>query len=277
MDFGLFVIFVTLASIIYSAIIRVVQMKTGNQAEMQVLQAESKLLNEEYKRASERKDQRKMDEIMQKQMELFPKMNKLMMGQFKTFIPVILVFLVFTWVIGAFDPTIKDDFTVQLNDNGLGCDKLGGDLIYSGCLTLNNSNHGVWNVHALFSSSDNSINIENSTSFLFVDNSSSYVYHREKGLGLLDGFFGKTQPSFYVSTGEQTYKPGEEISIYATSSIPGNATAVLDSGTMFVVPLPVVEFKIFEAYWWFIGVAFISGFAINAIMNKFKKQEKKAV
>ncbi|MDO8554544.1 MAG: EMC3/TMCO1 family protein [Candidatus Micrarchaeota archaeon] len=273
MDYTFFLIFVTVVSMIYSFVVRVVQMKVGNQKEMQVLQAESKRLGDEYKRASENKDQKKMDESMKQQMELFPKMNGMMMGQFKSFIPILLVFFAFTFVINTLDPTTKDDFILQLSDNGLGCDKFANDLIYSGCITLNGSNYGIWNVDGKITTGDNSL-IQNSSYFSFSNSDSNRVYHRETGIGFLDGFLGKKAPSFSISTDKTNYELGDEAKVYATSSVKGNVTAVLDSGTMFAVPIPVGDVVIYEAYWWFIIFSFLFGFVVSWVMGKLDKSKK---
>ncbi len=272
MDYNFFFIFVTVLSMVYSFIVRVVQMKVGNQKEMQILQAESKRLSDEYKKAADRKDQKKMDENMKQQMELFPKMNGLMMGQFKSFVPILLVFFAFTFVINTLDPTTKDDFILQLSDNGLGCDKLANDLIYSGCYSFNNSNYGVWNVDGKITTEDNSL-IQNSSYFSFDNSDNNRVYHKETGIGFLDGFLGKKAPSFSISTDKTSYALGDEAKVYATSSVKGNVTVSLDSGTMFAVPLPVGNVVIYEAYWWFIILSFLFGFIVSWVMNKFKKNQ----
>ncbi len=273
MDYSLFLLFVTILALVYSFLVRAIQMKTGNQKEMQALQAESKRLNDDYKKAADRKDQKNMDELMKQQMELFPKMNGLMMGQFKSFIPILLVFFAFTWVINNFDPTTKDDIFVQLNDNGTSCDRMANDLIYSGCATLNGTTSGIWNVRADFVTEDKK-QLENSSYFYYIDNSSNYAYHKEKGAGFIDGVLGNVFPAFSVTTDKTSYAQSEEVNLYVKSSVKGTAVASLDSGTLFAVKVPVIGIVIYEVYWWFIIITFISGFVISWAMNKTTNKPK---
>src|SRR3989338_10266545 len=128
-------------------------------------------------------------------------------------IPVLLIFLVFTWGISFFDPTIKDDMTIELKDDGLNCDKAAGDMTYSGCFELVNSETGIWNIHAKMVSQDNPL-MENSTYFYYANNASSKINHKANGAGILDILLGKKPPSFSVYTEKQQYAKGEMLAIF---------------------------------------------------------------
>ena len=122
MESELYFYIVTLAAVIYSGLTKFIQEKMVNKKEMQDIQLESKKINDEYKEASKRNDKTKMEEIAKKQMEFFPKMSKIMLGQMKVLAVILIMFFAFTWGVTNFDPTLKDDIVVELKDDGAGCD-----------------------------------------------------------------------------------------------------------------------------------------------------------
>jgi len=267
MDLELYVIIVGVAALIYAFIARNLQFKFGNRTEMQALQKESKKLNEEMKEASKRNDQTKVNEIMKKQTELFPKMSKLMLGQFKIMFVVLIVFFAFTWGVGQFDPTVEDDNIIELNDEGHDCDEIAGDGIYTGCYKLETGSKGMWNVGVQLHSGGGIVG-ENYTYFLYEDGNPEFALRTIKG-----------EP-ISVDIEKEIYSEGEEVKIFATPSKEGKVTAVLDQGTSFFVDLPFTipllnVKRITQVYWWFIFVALISGLIISTILNRMKKGDSK--
>ncbi|MBI2079273.1 DUF106 domain-containing protein [Candidatus Micrarchaeota archaeon] len=265
MDYSFYTIMVTLASIIYSFVIREVQNRLGNQEEMKRFQEETKKLNDELKEASKRNDKSKMDEINKKQMEMFPKMSKMLFGQFKTVGVVLIVFFAFSWAVGFFDPTVKDDVTLELKDDGNNCDLAANDKIYGVCFTPT-ENEGPWITHLKIYNGGDLI-IENYDKFLV-------------GKGNLEEAFikqGKGDP-VEIEFNKKQINLNEQIEMRIQPSKGHKFEITLNSGTWFYVDLPftipILEIKrINESYWWFIFVAIISGLVISFIMGKLKKNE----
>ncbi|HID72819.1 TPA: DUF106 domain-containing protein, partial [Candidatus Micrarchaeota archaeon] len=196
MDFGLYVILVAVAAIVYAGISRFLQNKLVDRSKMEEFQKESKRLNAEYKKASERKDQAKMEEIMKQQMELFPKMNKIMMQQFKPMIIIICIFFVFTFAVNSINPMVEDDIKFVLYDDGEGCDTA-GDGIFTACVEMTNENYGKWTATAKAKENGNELGM-NETYFLYNTKSHDEI-HTEGGTG----------KQVLVSAERETYYPGE--------------------------------------------------------------------
>lgn len=261
MDLESYIIIVALAAIVYSLIARKIQYKYGKQKEMEELQKKSKMLNERYAEASKRNDKQEMEEIMKKQMEVMSRMWGMLGSQFYLFVPIIVLFIAFTWATSYLDPTTADDITIELNDDGTGCDEKDGDGIFTGCYELTDSNHGTWVVHATAYLNDNVVG-KNSTAFLVGGGSIDKVYKKKvegSALGII--------------TDKESYVPGELVKIFAVPEKGTTVTAVLDHGTAFYVDLPVtiplIEVKrITEPYWWFIFVSIITGLIISFTAGK---------
>lgn len=263
MDFTLYAAFVTIMAVIYSFAVRELQYRFGNRKETEEFQRKSKELNDQMKEASKRKDQAKIEELMKKQTELLPEMNKIMMGQFKMMIPILIIFFALTWVVSNFDQTIQDDITITLMDNGAGCDALAGDRVFSACYLPESKNYGAWAVEVKSFGQNNASIGENSTYFIYGTGDEEPYFKGPKGEPV----------SVYLS--KQRYAAGEEIAIYAKSGSAASMVAHLDNGTRFYVDLPftipIINVKrINEAYWWFIFVSIISGLVISFIMGKIK-------
>ncbi len=267
MDLDLYILVVTLSAIVYSLVIRAIQFKYVDQTKSKELQEKSKKLNEELKEASKKNDQKKVDEIMKKQMALIGEMNKVMFSSFKTMIPIIAVFLIFTGILGYFDPTVSDDIILHPKDDGSGCDTSAGDNIYSLCEPVN-GNNGEWILTA---------SILNGKDFLGNDQVVAENSHTF--------FLGEVGEKTYVkgSKGEDLqlngikdqYNNNEKLELFIPTNI-GIPKVTLNSGTWFYVDLPVAIpllniQRISEVYWWFIFVAFISGIIISMIYKKFIK------
>ena len=260
-----FTALVGVLAVTYAGIAKFLQNKLIDRSMVEGVQAKSKKLNEEFKKAKEKGNQTEMDRIMKKQMEVLPEMNKVMFAQFKPMIIIIGIFLVFTWVVGMVDPTTQDDFTVRLYNNGEGCDVTAEDGIYSGCFDLNGSNYGKWGVTV--SSFRNGVEAgSNSTFFSYNEETDDNYVENAKGEAL------------EVSTDKKHYVAGESATIFAK---PGGEvseiTATVNNGTSFRVDLPVTipilnVKRIYQPYWWFILISLIANLSLSVIIGQARKR-----
>lgn len=247
--------------------IRVLQFKFIDRKAMKVFQGESKQLSEQHKKALERNDKTGAEAIMKKQMELFPKMNKIMMGQLKLMVVIIGIFFVFTTIVGYIDPTIQDDITLELKDDGLECDEQAEDNIFSTCFDLQGKDRGVWTARAKVYNSNNII-AENSTAFIHSEGDIEGIY-LEPGTG----------EALTLSTDRPIYNIGEKVSIFASVQNANRVEITMDSGTRFFVDLPFTipilnVQRIHQPYWWFIFVSIIVGLLISIGFNIYQKIRK---
>lgn len=267
MVFEIYVIGVAVAAIIYSVITRVIQEKLMNKKETEELQAESKRLNEEYKKAKERNDKIKMDGVAKQQLDLFPKINKMMFGQLKVVGAILIVFFAFSTAVKDFDPHVKDDVQIELKNDGNGCD-VSIDDIYTGCYKLESNTYGFWT--AKVKSLVNKVPSEKKIAFLY--NSKETIPAFSKGNGKIE-----------VYLENYDYKPKDELKIFAKplelkdSEKPDYVNATLDSGTSFYVELPfaipIIDVKVIDdPSWWFISVAVVSGLFVSYIFKLIKKK-----
>lgn len=265
MDINTYVILIALAALVYSGIARWLQMKLVDQNAMKDMQAESKRLNEEMKKAKESDDKERVDKLMKEQMEMLPKMNKIMLQQFKPMIVIIVVFLIFNYAIGLFNPAVLDDIKIQLFDDGKGCDLIASDGKFSSCYNISGTKYGKWTVAAKAFSGKTELGT----------NMSFFMYN------------SKNAPNPYVTypTGQplgieldkKEYLPGEMVKIVVNApKDANNITATLDAGTTFYVDLPFAipvlnVQRIYETNWWFIFVALIAGLVISFVMGRLQK------
>lgn len=260
-----FTALVGVLAIVYAGIAKFIQNKLVDRSEIEGIQAESKELNAKLKKAKERNDQKEIERIMKRQMEFLPKMNKVMMAQFKPMIYILAVFFAFTWMIGQIDPHLEDDITITLKDNGLDCDLTENDGIYSACVEPENT--GKW-VALVKSFKNGGETGSNSTYFSYgADTEDTYV-EDPKGNPLA------------VSTDKKEYSDGETVSIYAEADDVSNVEATLDNATAFRVDLPITipvlnVTRIYQPYWWFILVSLISNLSLGFVIGKMKKKDGK--
>lgn len=279
MDLPTYIIIVAVAAVIYGLIVRGIQHKLGNRKEMEEVQRESKRLSQEYKDAMSAGKKEKAEKLMKEQMELIGRMNKIMFAQFKPMLVIIGIFILFTSVLGYFDPTHADDITVELNDAGTNCDSLAEDGVYSGCYLLESDNSGKWTV-TVKALNDGSEMANNATIF----------YLNEK---TDDSFAEKGKGEITLDLDKEVYHSGDEVVITAVHKenakgildfffpseykAPHRMIAVLDSGTHFEVELPFtipfLEVKtIYQPYWWFILISLIFSLAFSLIAGRFLKK-----
>jgi uncharacterized membrane protein (DUF106 family) len=256
MPFENYEILLAVLAVIYSGVARFIQIKLMNKAEMDAVQAESKRLNDEYKAADKAHDKAKMDRLMKEQMDLFPRMNKVLLSQFKPMIVILVIFFFVNWAITTYDPSKLDDVTLMAHINGSGNGTYIAYYTFNST-KLNGTNYGKWVASA--TAFDGTADIaDNSTYFLYnVDNTTDTFLLAPKG-----------QP-MAVSTDKQVYYPGDTLEVMVTP--PPSATAVnvtLNMGTSFYVDLPftiplVNVQRLHEPYWWFIFVTLIAGIIIS--------------
>jgi len=267
MVFEFYVIAVAVAAIIYSVITRVIQEKLMNKKETEELQAESKRLNGEYKKAKERNDKIKMDDVAKQQLDLFPRINKMMFGQLKIVGVILLVFFAFSTAVKDFDPHIKDDVQIELKNDGNGCDVRIDDT-YTGCYKLNSDTYGFWTVKV--KSLVKQVPSEKKIAFLY--NSKDYI-----------PAFSEGENKIEVYLEDYDYKPKDELKIFAKplglkdSEKPDYVNATFDSGTSFYVELPfaipIINVKVIDdPSWWFIAVTIVSGLFVSYVFKLIKKK-----
>ncbi|MDD5339854.1 MAG: EMC3/TMCO1 family protein [Candidatus ainarchaeum sp.] len=269
MAFETFIALVAFLALAYAGASRYLQNRLVDKSEMEAIQAESKRLSAEMKTAQERKDEARVQELMKQQMEFLPKMNKVMMGQFKPMIFILGVFFALMWVIGQVDPTVQDDITLNMTDDGLGCDAAAGDGTYSACYALANANYGKWvfTAHSVRGGADVGTNY---TWFAYNAEVSDNFTEAPKG-----------EP-IGIRTDKKSYSPGETVKLYATPSAkPDQVRAVLSNGTSFYVDLPMAipllnVQRIQQPYWWFIFVSFIASLVISGVIGQLGKKKKDA-
>jgi hypothetical protein len=282
MVFEIFTALVGLLAVVYAGIAKFLQNRLVDKSEMEAIQAESKRLSEEFNKAKKSNDQKKMDRIMKEQMDFLPRMNSAMMKQFRPMIVILLILFAFTWVVNTIDPTTKDDVTVNLTDDGAGCDKMAGDGIFTACYQPDGGEPGKWT--ALFKAYDNGRVAATNETYFSMGESDGDTYV-ENGVG----------ESMEVSTDKAQYDAGQTITLFAA---PANMTkgtdfivqilpparlnvdsvqATVSEGTYFRVDLPLtiplINVKsIYQPYWWFIFVSLITNIGITLVMNQMKKK-----
>lgn len=266
MDFSTYILAVSLIAIFYSIAVRKIQDKFIDRKESEEIQKESKRLSAAYNEAIKKGDKEKADKIMQEQLALLSRMNKMMFAQLKPMLIIVVVFFAITTVIDFFNPYVQDDITILLTDDGKGCDKIAGDNVFTGCYTLaNNSNEGKWVVLAF--SYDNGREIASNSSFFYVNKKEDDHY---------------LQPprgsSMVVKTDKEEYASSETIVITAMPDQKAtDAKAILDNGTTFKVELPfeipliIASIKTFyHPSSWFIFVSLLFGLLFSFVTGRFK-------
>jgi len=270
----------------YSGLLKFIQNKLVDKKEMEGIQAEAKRLNEEMDRAQKAGNQKKVDELMAKQLEHLQKMNGAMLNSMKPMFVIVLVFGAFMWVVGMLDPYVKDDIALNMTDDGLGCDRAANDGVFSACYTLAGENYGKWTVHAKMFEGSSEMGSNETYFLLNALNASDTYVEPGKGEGL------------ELGTDRREYAPGDTVTI---TGVPANMTAgsefiirlseprplkidnmsaTLSNGTYFSVELPIaiplLNVKtIYQPYWWFILVSLIGNLGISFVMGQMKKKEGK--
>jgi hypothetical protein len=276
MDSEIFIGLVAVLAVIYAVVAKLIQNRFVDRKQMEDYQAKMRELSQEYEKAKKAGDSKRMQESLDKQMAFMPEMNKIMFAQFKPMIFLIVIFAVFSWLIGMLDTTIKDDFILNLTDDGKNCDSFAGDGVYSTCYRIDNTNFGKWTLTGIFYESGHEIGRSQSYFQYGTSDNDSYV---ESPRGEV----------ISLQTDKTEYTQGEEIKIYATPSnmtAPGlfggprkidiqNVQVVVSNGTYFradlPITIPILNWKAFyQPIVWFIFISFILNIAIGFVMNKKK-------
>jgi len=267
MVFETFTALVAVLALIYAGTTRYLQAKLIDKKALEGMQAESKRLGKEFDEAKKSGNQKRIDDAMKNQMEFLPKMNTVMMGQFKMMFVVLAVFATFMWFVGFIDPAVQDDIRLNMTDDGSGCDSIAGDGTYSACHKLEGANQGKWT--ALVKASNGGAEVgSNETYFIYgSDGIDTYVEN------------GKGQP-MAVETDKRTYAPGETAVITASLGPvkADNVVVTLSNGTYFSVELPLTlplfnVKTIYQPYWWFIFISVLSGLGFSLVMGLKQKME----
>jgi len=272
-------------ALIYAGVVKFLQNKLIDRSKVEEVQAESKRLNAEFKKAQKANDKKKMDKIMQQQMAHLPKLNGVMMQQFKPMFVILAIFAGFMWVVGQIDPFIQDDIVVSLVDDGSGCDAAAGDGIYSACLQPEGE-EGKWTAKVRAYEGNSEI-ASNETYFLYgVDEWSDRYVEDGKGEGM------------ELDTDKESYSHGETVVLTAvppdmksgmsfliqitpaSSANIDRVEATVSNGTYFRADLPIaiplLNIKSFyQPYWWFIFVSLIANLSIGFVMGKVRKKSEK--
>lgn len=263
---NLFVIIVTIIAIIYSLVVRKLQYKFGNKKEMEAFQAESKRIQGEYNQATKEKNTGRSERLAEEQKQLLGRMGGLMFGQIKVMLIVIVVFLGVLWFVSYIDPHTKDDVKLSLLDNGVGCDKIAEDNIFSGCYELKNSNYGYWTATVSAYGSNGALIAQNGTRFIYKEASK------------VSGFYEKKGKPLGISLDSENYYPGQTVTITTKlNETPSKVQAVLDSGSFFYAELPftipIFNVKVINrTYWWFIFISIIMSLIIVPVYTKIEKK-----
>jgi hypothetical protein len=260
MIFENFTVLVAVLAIAYACISRYLQNRFIDRSQMEGIQAESKRLSDEMKKAQERKDEARVKELMDEQMAVLSKMNGVMMNQFKPMIIILGIFFILMWGVGVIDPSTKDDIYINMTENGHG--------IYTATYNLSgNPNTGKW-VFTGESMQEGAVIGSNETWFAYDAQVNDTYLDPAKGDPII------------VSTDKEAYGPGDTVTLYAQPSnqtTPDRVVAVLNNGTSFYVDLPITipllnVQRIEQPYWWFVLVSFISSIVLMAGMSLMKKK-----
>ncbi len=261
-----FALIVAALAIAYALIVFKVQNALIDKKFIAGIQAESKELSNEFDKAKKANDKKRMEEITAKQLEVLPKMNKMMFGQLKVMAVVLVIFFAFTWALSEIDPTTKDDITIMLKDDGRDCDAFATDGIFSACYQpLANSTQGKWVIYA--KGLDNGAETgKNATYIMYgqvIDPTDTYV----------DGPQGEP---VVILTDKREYAAGEQIKITAISAKSKDIAATLNMGSSFYVDLPVTIpilnlKRVHYAYWWFLTISILANLTLSFTLNKTAK------
>lgn len=261
MDYQSYLGIVIAAAIIFSLASRFLQERLMDRKLILEVQTSSKEISDELKKAKERNDKKKIDDLNQKQLELLPKMQKMMFGQLKLFVVVIGLFLAFSWAINYFDPTIKDDSIMYLKDDGLRCDK-SIDGTFSGCFE-NTTNLGEWS--AKIQAFNGEQQVAESTVHFLVGS---------------QGEVPNPTGTLNASTDKRIYQVNEQVILFAKPDKATSVKATLDNGTSVYLDLPFVlplwnTARIRTASGVFISTAFVFGLLVSFIIGAIKRVSKK--
>ncbi|MEW6528975.1 MAG: EMC3/TMCO1 family protein [Candidatus Micrarchaeota archaeon] len=277
MDISLYLYFVTALSAVYIVLIRIIQSKLIDPNMTKNIQEKSKQINALYKEAMKSNNRHKMDEISKMNDALMPMMNAMLIGQVKLMVVILTIFFAFTWIINYTDPTLTDDFSLNLSkvskiskDNGESDESnennSSSDNVYSGSFILKNAeitSPGFWYVTVNAYNGGNEIAM-NQTVFFIGQKISEPLWIQAKA------------SEMPVHTNKEVYSLNDNVTVYANApSNAHNVVATFNSGTRFYVDLPVTIplinlRRIYDSQSWFIFSAVILGLLITPLVSLIK-------
>ncbi len=254
--FNMFEFLVVLIAIVYVISANYLRKKLIDFKLIEEIKQETKQLNKEMEEARKRKDQKAMKEVLQKQMGLLPKSQKLLFSQLKYTFAIIIVFFAIIGVIDYLDPYTKDDITITLR-KGEGC---AGPEEFAYCFTP--QKEGTWLIRAEALKEGKS-----------VGKSEKVFYYGEfKDEGYAEKPQGNGAPEIEV---KERYAKGEEVVIKIRSKAE-EVKLTLNNATYFMVELPITiplinVKKIYQPYWWFILSSFLISMTYTVALKAVKK------
>lgn len=288
-DVQSYTIFVAVLALIYSVFSRFVQQKFGNQKDMKEFQENSKRLQKEFEDATKANDKKRTEEVMQKQMANFSIMNKALFGQFKIMAIVLVAFFGFMFIANTFDPAVADDFTINLVDDGMGCDVSAGDGVFSACVVPDTA-FGPWLAHV-------TVHVESCSQVdakefvlracdpnrgeVIQENFAWFSYGKKNG----DAFYSKPADDkmLNVSFANTFVSQGGKTVLYAkpTKGEKVLVTAKINRGTWFYIDLPftipiINVQRLNDPNGWFIFVSIVFGISTSLVMGQINKLKNKS-
>lgn len=268
-------------AVAYAGFAKFVQSKLIDRSAVESIQAESKKLSEEFKKAKETGNQKKMDEAMKRQLEFMPKMNKVMMMQFKPMFVILGVFLALNFVVSHIDPTVQDDLLINMSDDGLGCDDTAGDGVWSACHDFKGGNYGKWTLSAR--ALENGAEIGKNETYVLYNPQADEDTYTEMGTGAPLIITADKRVYYTGETARIYVLPAKETSAFPSGTRPVDVDAVrlqVSNGTYFRVDLPftIPVFnvqRIYQPYWWFILISFVCNISLSVVLGRLKKGQKR--
>jgi hypothetical protein len=272
MDGTTFLIIATVLALAYALAIRVIQSKLIDQDKMKAVQKRFNQINKEYMDAMRSGNKKKVDQLQAEQDRIMPEFNKMMGGQMRMMVIVVVVFVSFMAAVNFLDPYSHDDKSFPMehsNSTGQWCGSYQIDCSMPGP-------HGV-TVTGSFRNEGDIISIiwkkltgqEAGTSTIAVS----------CGLenGALPPHIAMTGIPINITTDKNIYSQSDTVQVCATA--PGTAyaaTGKTDSGTWFMVPLPFAipvldtQAIVYGAAPWFVLVSLIAGIIFSFAIGKMK-------
>lgn len=248
---------VTLCGLIYSGLSQVVRGKLVNMERMKELQKEMNKLNKEFIDAMKKKNTKRMDEIQLQQNKIMPEFNGMMMGQMKVMLVIIAIFMGFMWMLGAIDPYLNDDVSLEFQKSGEN---------WCGEIPLSGGAAGPWYIGVKAFEGD-AQRAENGT----------IIYHGVDGSSFVP-YGPVTGEQMGVFADKESYSSDENAVVCASApAYTDRVVATANSGTWFHIKLPLelplVNRTLSGANIWFILVAMVGGLGISRIKNVITKKK----
>ncbi len=276
MDTGLFFFVATALALAYSLSIRIIQSRLVDQDKMKEIQKRFNQINKDYLDAMKSGNKKRIEQMQAEQEKIMPEFNKLMGGQMKMMMVVILVFISFMAVVNILDPSTKDDVEFELYPSG-------GQ--WCGSYSIDCTSPGSHGLTA-------TVHFRNEGDIITVI--WNKLTGQETGMRTIEVICGERSEipphtSFSgvpinMTTDKNIYAQNDVVEVCVQAPETAySATGKADSGTWFMVPLPFTipgldtQAIVYGAAPWFILVSLLSGVAFSFAMKKMKgvKNDKK--